>query len=117
MIKKIFPTKSAFTKNESCNGPSLSKDTLQQWHFAEFCCAAAFLFILGTVYVHPYITYPLFSYQRSFLPHIKTFETSEGFAQIYEAIVNQDEGRKKVLKNNDEEKTKEYEYFWKKVRT
>ena len=75
----------------------------------------ASFFILGTVYVHPYITYPLFSHQRSFLPHIRTFETSDGFAQIYEAIVTQDGGRKTVIRKNDDEKTKEYEYFWKRL--
>ena len=101
----------------SCNGPILSQDTLQQLHFGEFCYAAASFFILGTVYVHPYITYPLFSHQRSFLPHIRTFETSDGFAQIYEAIVTRDWGRETVIRKNDDEKTKEYEYFWKKVRT
>ena len=84
---------------------------------AEDYCATAPLFILGTAYVHPYITYPTFSYQRSFLPHIRTFEASDGFAQIYEAVVTQDGGRKKVIRKNDEGKTKEYEYFWKKVGT
>lgn len=73
------------------------------------------MFILGTAYVHPYITYPIFSYQRSFLPHIRTFEASDGFAQIYEAVVTQDGGRKKVIRTNDDGKTKEFEYLWKKV--
>ena len=82
-----------------------------------FYCVAASLFILGTVYVHPYITYPLLSHQRSFLPHIRIFEKSSGFAKIYEAIITQGGGRRKIIKENDEGKTKEYEYLWKKVRT
>ena len=93
------------------------KTLFKNYILQNFYCAAASLFILGTVYVHPYITYPIFSNQRSFLPHIRTFETSDGFAQIYEAIVTQDGGRKKVIRKNDEGETKEYEYFWKKVRT
>ena len=82
-----------------------------------FYCAAASLFILGTAYVHPSITYPLLSHQRSFLPNIRIFETSDGFAKIYEAIIKQERGSRKIVKENDEGKTKEYEYFWKKVRT
>ena len=67
------------------------------------------------MFIHPLTTYPALSHQRTFLPHIKTFEASDGFSKIFESVITLKEGRRKILRKNDQEEIKEYEYFWKKV--
>lgn len=73
------------------------------------------LFVLGIVYLHPLMEYPTKPHQRTFLPHIKTYETSDNFSHIFESVITDKQGRQNVTKIDDEGNMKKYQYIWRQV--
>ena len=59
--------------------------------------------------------YPTEPHQRTFLPHIKTYETSDNFSSIFESVITVKQGRENVTKTDDQGNVKKYEYIWRQV--
>ena len=59
--------------------------------------------------------YPTEPHQRPFLPHIKTYETSDSFSSIFESVIADKQGRETVTKIDDQGNLKKYEYIWRQV--
>lgn len=59
--------------------------------------------------------YPTKPHQRTFLPHIKTYETNDNFFRIFESVITDKEGGQNVTKLDNEGNMKKYQYIWKKV--
>ena len=59
--------------------------------------------------------YPTESHQRTFLPHIKVYETSGSFSRIFESMINDKRGRQNVTNIDEQGNMKKYEYIWRQV--
>ena len=69
----------------------------------------------GITYLHPLMIYPTESHQRTFLPHIKAYETSGSFSRIFESMINDKRGRQNVTNIDEQGNMKKCEYIWRQV--
>lgn len=59
--------------------------------------------------------YPTEPHYRTFLPPIKSYETSDNFSSIFESVITDKQGRETVTKIDDQGSVKKYKYFWRQV--